>query len=320
MRSLRRFLSKMTNLIGLGIVLFFIGAALAAPTLAPLEEEWLEATTYVIPGVKAGLPMPPGQGTRLGTVALGIRGMQIDVYTTLVWGTRSALVFGFTAAFAAGLIGVVVGATSAFLGGRVNSLIMRVTDALLAFPVIAGVVLFDQMLNLLQERPVVLGAGFEPVEPTALQIFFSEVNPVLFALILFSWMPYARLTHSAVLRIKEAEFIQAARALGAGPGRIVFRHLIPNSIAPAIVMATAQVGGMVLLQAALEFIGLDAGSEWGALLAVGRRWMLGLLGNPLTYWWVFLPITAALVVFGIGWNLLGDGVNDWLNPRIEQTN
>jgi len=119
-----------------------------------------------------------------------------------------------------------------------------------------------------------------------------------------------------VLQLKEQEFIVAAKAVGVSKSRLIFRHLLPNSISPAIVLATTQVGGMVLLQAALDFIGIGAGSEWGAALAVGRRWIMGSQGNPLTYWWVFLPITIVLILFGIGWSLLGDGINERLNPRI----
>jgi peptide/nickel transport system permease protein len=319
MRDLRRFLSHWQNLVGLGIVLFFFGVALAAPVLAPLPEDWEATRIFILPGVKSFLPIPPGEQAILGTVALGIQGRQLDVYYTLVWGARSALVFGVVAAFSTALIGITVGAMSAFLGGWGNTVIMRITDAFLAFPVIAAVILFVQMTNLATEMSFLYASSSGSRSTIGLDLLLETINPVLLALVLFSWMPYARMTHGMVSRIKEVEFVQAARALGAGSGRLVFRHLIPNSIAPAIVMATVQVGGMVLLQAALEFIGLDAGSEWGAMLAVGRRWMLGLQGNPLIYWWVFLPITLALVSFGIGWSLLGDGLNDWLNPRLKQS-
>jgi peptide/nickel transport system permease protein len=128
-------------------------------------------------------------------------------------------------------------------------------------------------------------------------------------------MAYARLTNSRVLGLKHTEFIEAARAMGASGGRIILRHLIPNSVSPAIVLAARDIGGMVLMQATLTFIGIGGGSEWGEILATGRRWIIAPGGNPLTYWWVFVPVTLALVIFGIGWNLLGDGLNDWLDPQ-----
>jgi peptide/nickel transport system permease protein len=318
MRSLSLFLSRWQNLIGLGLVTFFFVIALAAPYIAPLPDEWKNTAIFVIPGMKSGLPVPPGEQAILGTIAIGIQGKQIDVYYTLVWGARSALIFGVIAAFSTALIGIIAGSVSAFFGGWVNSIIMRITDAFLAFPVIAGVILFVQLINLLNEWTYNY-AGFNTNgQPSLLSQLFVTINPALLAIILFSWMPYARLTQGVVMRVKGTDFIQASKALGASSGRIIFRHLIPNSIAPAIVLATTQVGGMVLLQAALDFIGLDAGSIWGSVLAIGRRWMLGSFGNPFVYWWVFIPITITLVLFGIGWSLLGDGVNDWLNPRINE--
>jgi peptide/nickel transport system permease protein len=316
MRRLGRFLSQGQNLIGVGIVLIFVMMGIAAPLLAPLSDEQQNMGLYIVPDLKSPLPVPPGEEAVLGTVALGVLGRQIDVYYTLIWGTRSALIFGVVAAFTTALIGIMVGAASAFFGGWTNRVIMRITDAFLAFPVIAGVILFIQLVNLLSELSFTYSETGAKGATTLLENLFQVIDPVLLALILFSWMPYARLTHSIALKVKEADYIQAARAIGMGPGRIIFRHVIPNSIAPAIVLATSQVGGMVLLQAALNFIGLDAGSEWGALLAIGRRWMLGTMGNPFTYWWVFIPITVTIIFFGIGWNLLGDGLNDWLNPRL----
>ncbi len=317
MTDLKGALKRWQNLLGLGIVLFFTAIAVLAPVLAPLPEAWVKANLFIIPGLRNGLPMAPGVQGILGTVALGVRMMQIDLYYTLIWGTRSALIFGVTAAALTALVGVIIGASSAFLGGWLDRVTLRITDAFLAFPVIVGVIMFVQMLNLMRDLSFYTSGTLDYGDPTRMDIFFEFVDPVLLALIIFSWMPYTRITHGMVLRIKETDFIQASKALGAGPGRLVFNHLIPNSIAPVIVLATSQVGGMVLLQAALNFIGLDAGSMWGAVLAIGRRWMLGLQGNPLTYWWVFLPITIALVLFGIGWSLLGDGINDMMNPRLK---
>jgi peptide/nickel transport system permease protein len=314
-----RFFRHWQNLLGLALVASFVFLAAAAPYLAPLEGKKEEYGSFrLVLSLKGGLPFSPRPEAPLGTVAIGAGGRQLDVFYTLVWGTRSALRFGLAAASITAIIGVLIGAISAFAGGWVKGLMMRTTDAFLAFPIIAGVVFFLQLLNLsktyLPSGGIPLSGEPPPVNP--LIAIFEWIDPVLLALILFSWMPYARMTYAQVLNIRQAEFVQASRALGAGAGRIIFRHLIPNSIAPAIVMAASQVGGMVLLQATLTFIGIPAGSDWGEILAIGRRWIIGPLNNPLGYWWVFLPITSALVLFGVGWNLLGDGLNDWLNPRL----
>jgi peptide/nickel transport system permease protein len=223
------------------------------------------------------------------------------------------------------VVGVLIGTISAYFGGFLNNILMRITDAFLAFPVIAGVVLIRQLLSiaLANAGAYLSWRGI----PTALTMYvqipeelpfwldlLNKLNPVLIAFILFSWMPYARIMNTVVLRIKQTQYIQAARALGAGHSTIIFRHLIPNSITPVIVLAARDVGGMVLLQATFTFIGLGGESLWGNLLVWGRDYIIT-PGGLLTYWWVFLPATLALVLFGIGWNLLGDGLNDLLNPR-----
>lgn len=102
--------------------------------------------------------------------------------------------------------------------------------------------------------------------------------------------------------------------MGAGWFRLIFKHLVPNSLAPILVLTARDVGGMVLLQATFSFIGMGGSSMWGMLLALGRDWIIS-PGGILTNWWAFLPATIALVLFGIAWNLLGDGLNDALNPR-----
>ena len=156
-----------------------------------------------------------------------------------------------------------------------------------------------------------------PIELTIWQelLLKSNIDSIMISLILFSWMPYARLINAMVLQVKQAEFIEAARALGAPNRRIIWRHLLPNAISPAIVLAARDVGGMVILASAFTFIGLGGKIAWGVVLVGGRDYVLGLGGNPFTYWWVFLPISLALILFGISWNLLGDGLNDLLNPR-----
>ncbi len=230
--------------------------------------------------------------------------------------------FGLIVAVITTAFGVVVGAFSAYMGGTVNNLIMRITDAFLAFPVIVGVV-FIQQLHLLS---VEASGGFIFStgeigwidQPTLLYNLLQKVDPVMLAIIIFSWMITARLTNAEVMRVKQSEFIFASRAIGARHRRIIFRHLIPNSIAPAIIILTRDIGGVVLLQAALTFIGMGGDSLWGELLVYGRRWIFGPDGNLLTYWWTYIPVTLVIILFGIGWSLLGDGLNDWLNPRSKQ--
>jgi peptide/nickel transport system permease protein len=317
LRNLGRFLGRWQNQLALGIVALYFLVAIFAPLLAPPDDPENFSPYKIVDGLKGRVPLPPSEKAIFGTLATGVLLRQMDIYYTVVWGTRSALKFGLIVALSTALLGVMVGAVSGFVGGWMNGMAMRVTDAFLAFPVIAGVVLFQSLLLRASTSPVdqlSLASG-QPLEPTILQTIFAQVNPVMLALIVFSWMPYARVTNTMVLRIKQAEFVQAAHAIGAKSGHIIWRHLVPNSISPAVVLAARDIGLVVILQASLTFIGLGGESEWGTLLAAGRQWILGTRGNPLTYWWVFIPPTLALAFFGIAWNLLGDGLNDWLNPR-----
>ena len=299
---------------------FFV--ALAAPLLAPPNHDQLNTGFKFADDPKGYLPHPPGPGIPLGSVPTGSPNRQIDVYYTIVWGTRSALQFGLTVAIATTIFGVIVGAFSAYAGGLANNFIMRITDAFLAFPVIVGVV-FIQQLHLLSVvasggQLFLTGEYESGANPLPLLTLLEKVDPVMLAIILFSWMISARLTNTVVMRVKQADYITASKALGASHTRILFRHLIPNSTAPAIIVLARDIGGVVLLQAALTFIGMGGNSLWGELLVFGRRWIIGPGGNFMTYWWTYLPATLAIIFFGIGWNLLGDGLNDWLNPRSSQ--
>jgi peptide/nickel transport system permease protein len=297
----------------------FVLAALAAPLLAP-PKPGTEFSTYKSANrLNRMSPIPPEPGLNLGSVPDPKNLRQLDIWYSLVWGTRSALRFGFLAVLFTGTFGVILGGVSAYLGGVSNTLIMGFTDAFLAFPLIAGVIFFQQfILMLLRSTGVAVywtGLWTLPPSPTVWQVFLSGIDPLLIAFIVFSWMSYARLINSVVLHARKEEYILASRSLGAGQLHLLFRHLIPNSITPAIILAARDIGYLVLLQAGFTFIGLSHSSEWGLLLSLGRNYVIGPGGSPFTWWWVFFPSTLAIVLFGVGWNLLGDGLNDWLNPH-----
>ncbi|MCL4559189.1 MAG: ABC transporter permease [Chloroflexi bacterium] len=303
--------------LGALIVALFVLTALAAPLLAPPDPN-VEFSTYRDFGhvIQSG-PLQPQPGLILGSVTDPANLHQLDIWYSLVWGTRSALRFGLLVVLFTGIIGIVLGGVSAYLGGLSNTLIVSFTDAFLAFPVIAGVIFFQQFILMLIRSTgvsVYLNSQWAlPDSPTRWQLFLAGVDPLLIAFIVFSWMPYARLVNSVVLATRQEEYILASRSLGAGPLRLIFRHLIPNSISPVIVLAARDVGYMVLLQAGFTFIGLTHSSEWGVLLSLGRNYVIGPLGDPFTWWWTFLPTTLAILLFGVGWNLLGDGLNKWLD-------
>jgi peptide/nickel transport system permease protein len=304
--------------LGALIVGLFVLTALAAPLLAP-PDPGVEFSTYKDIGqINRYIPIPPRAGLILGSVPDPKNQRQLDVWYSVVWGTRSALRFGILVVLFTSIFGVILGGVSAYLGGLLNTLIMGFTDAFLALPIIAGVVFFQNYILMLLRGSGALVYWNNMVyfeSPSAWQRFLNSLDPLLIAFIVFSWMPYARLMNSIVLRARQEEYILASRSLGAGHLRLIFHHLIPNSISPAIVLAARDVGYLVLLQAGFTFIGLAHGSEWGELLSLGRKYIIVLGGDPFNWWWTYLPTTLAVVLFGVGWSLLGDGLNDWLNPH-----
>jgi peptide/nickel transport system permease protein len=150
---------------------------------------------------------------------------------------------------------------------------------------------------------------------TLIQFLLERVNPAYAEPDRLLLDALRRLVNSMVITLKQTDFIQAARALGASSFWIVRKHLIQNATGPAMVLAARDVGGVVLLQATLTFISLGGDSVWGTMLSDGRNWVLGPGGNLLTYWWVFLPPTLAVILFGIAWNIFGDGLSDLYHLR-----
>jgi peptide/nickel transport system permease protein len=318
-----RFFSHWQNWIGLLLVAMFVFVAIAAPVLSPQDPE-NPGSVKVVGSKRDFVPHPPSLAAPLGTLS-----RQVSVYHSIVWGARSSIVFGLVVVAFAMIMGVLIGAVSAYFGGFLNDLLMRITDSFLAFPMIASVVFINQIFSIVlynagiryMGSPLTMDAYhaaspsfFVPPNLPYWLTLLQQINPVSVAFILFSWMPFARIMNTIVLRIKKTDYILAARALGVRNFRIIVRHMLPNALAPVIVLAARDVGGMVLLQATFTFIGLGGDSPWGMLLANGRDWIIS-AGGIFTYWWVFLPATLALVLFGIGWNLMGDGLNDALNPR-----
>jgi peptide/nickel transport system permease protein len=144
----------------------------------------------------------------------------------------------------------------------------------------------------------------------------------MYALIVLGWMGYARLIRSDIIRIRELEYVQAARAAGAGGLRILLRHIIPNAIWPVVVQASMNMGSIVITAAALSFLGVGANmgyADWGQLISYGRNYIIGLSGDPLAYWYVVIYPSVAITLFCLSWNLVGDAMRDILDPRLRGT-
>ena len=317
MRRFRRFFSRWQNWISFLVIVFFFGVAIAAPAISP-DDPKTPGPFMQVGRATRGEPQPPDEKAVLGMLPRGI-----DVYHALVWGARDALQFGLIVTVSTALFGIFYGALSGALSQRAGGLLMNISDSFLAFPPIAGVVFLQQLfaatvtaMGGMYFKSQFFGLVIEVNgPPTLIQTLLENVNPLMLSLIIFSWMPYARLVNSIVLTLRQTDFVQAAKALGGNPLWVLRRHLLPNSVAPAMVLAARDVGGVVLLQATLTFINIGGDSVWGAMLAQGRNWVIGPGGNLLTYWWVFLPPTLAVMVFGIAWNMFGDGLSDVFDPR-----
>jgi len=305
---LKRIVSRWQTLFAMISVLVIVFIAAAAPLLAPTVNP-KEPSLYKVVCVRYHcIPEPPSELLPLGSVK------EFDVYHTLIWGMRQSLVFGLITASMTALVGTFLGLVSAYYGGGFDRLIMRTCDAFMAFPIIAGVALFAQLSVLLSASNTNLADSTEAI-PSLFQTFIMKSDPILIALILFSWMGYTRIIHSQVLQIKKEEYVKAAHVCGARNFRIIFKHILPNSVTPAIIMATRDIGRMVVIQSSLTFIGVGGSSAWATLLNLGKDWIIGPGGNLLTRWWIYLPITLALVFFGVTWGFFGDELNHWMNPK-----
>lgn len=291
--TVKRILSNSELMLGILIVLAFAAVAVAAPTIAPPEGE----DPYVMP--KDGYtvaPKPPSADHPLGTME-----DQYDMLYGLIWGTRVAFRVGVLITLGRALIGVFVGVMSGYYGGRIDAIIMRITDAFLAFPIVAAVLLL--LTVSLDYWGIRLGEGD---------------RAIVSALVLFGWMQYARLVRGNVLAERAKEYVEAAISIGGRDRRIIFRHVLPNSTQGLFVLMASDVGAMVVTIAALTFIGISGEqptADWGEILKSSRNWVIGAPTNAFEYWYSYIPPIIAIVLFSIGWSLIGDGLRQATDPR-----
>jgi len=267
--------SNFASSAGAVLTVLMITIALAAPLIAPFDPS-VQDTSRRLEG--------PSREHLLGLDDLGR-----DVLSRIIYGAQVSLRVGFSVVFLASTIGIALGAIAGYFGGKVDTLVMRVSDILLAFP---GILLAIALV-------AVLG---------------PSLNNVILALSTIGWVGYARLVRGQVLKVREMEFVTAAKALGAKSHRVILRHVLPNVINPVIVMATLGLAGAILAEAALSFLGLGVQPptpSWGAMLTAGRRY-LG-LANHLA---IYPGIAIMLAVMGL--NFLGDGLIDALDPKYRK--
>jgi len=275
MKTFKKLLGNFAFSSGLILTVAIVFMALAAPLLAPYDPNLQDTSRRLEAPSKQHL--------------LGLDDLGRDVLSRIIWGARISLMVGFSVVILASLVGVTLGAISGYFGGIIDTLIMRLTDILLAFP---GILL-----------AIALVAVLGPKLPN-----------VILALATIGWVGYARLVRGQVLKVREMEYVTAAKALGAKSPRVIIRHVLPNVINPVIVMATLGLAGAILSEAALSFLGLGVQPptpSWGAMLTAGRRY-LGLANHLAIF-----P-GAAIMAAVMGLNFLGDGLIDALDPKYRK--
>lgn len=261
-------------LIGGAIVFALVAAAVAAPVVAPFDP------IEVDPGRAL---LPPGPPHLLGTDDLGR-----DVFSRVVYGARVSLAVGVISVSIGLVVGVTVGMVAGYLGGLVDLLLMRVIDALLAFPALV--------------LAIAITAALGP-----------QIQNAMVAIGIVAIPAYARLTRAQVLSVREHEFVLAARALGAPPRRIILQHILPNIVNPLIVQATLSTAFAILQEASLSFLGLGSqppNPSWGQDIYYSQRYLANLK------WWMSAGPGVAIFLAVFAFNFLGDALRDLLDPRL----
>ena len=240
----------------------------------------------------------------LGTDPLGK-----DMLSRVIYGARTSLTVGILGTSIAALIGVAVGLTAGYYGGRVDDSLMRFADIMLAFP---SLVLAVALIGLWGQAsinvpdPLVM-AGLAPNMPDS----FVLPGTVVVVVALVNWVWFARVARGEALTVTNEEYVKAARSLGSSDGRIIRKHVLPNAITPILVLATVQIAAIILLESSLSFLGFSGTTlSWGFDIAAGRSY----LSNS---WWIATVPGLAIVFTVIGVNLVGDWLRDALDPGIE---
>lgn len=279
-RFLRSLLHARLAAVGVFILAFVLVSAVFAPQLAPHDPAQGDI-------LKSKLPpfwMEGGSTENL----LGADELGRDILSRMIYGSRISLMVGFVAVAIAGAIGITIGIIAGYYRGRVDDVLMRVVDIFLAVPFI----LFAIAIL------AVLGTG---------------LRNLIITLGITGWVTYARVVRGQVLSLREKEFVDAARALGAPDHRIMFRHVLPNAVASIIIIASFAVAATILAEASLSFLGLGVPPivpTWGGMVAAGRDQII--TGN----WWIYIFPGLAIMLTVLAINAVGDWLRDYLDPRL----
>jgi ABC-type dipeptide/oligopeptide/nickel transport system permease subunit len=277
----RRFKRNKAGLAGFFIVLFYVFIALTSPFLAPYPSRSFQALYEGEAG------QPPSFKHPFGTSRAGL-----DIYSEVLHGTRGDLYVGVGATLVAIVIGLIVGALSGYSRGGASDILLMISQVFYTIPLLPLILLCARVFLIL----VAQGFG---------------LTLILLLLGLFGWASISFIVRGEILRVRELEFVLASRALGASRWRVIFRHIVPNILTPVIVTATLLIAGNILTEVVISFLGFgDVNtSTWGIIIQEGMAYMR-------TEWWTPVFPGLATVFAVLGFNLIGDGLSDALNPRL----
>lgn len=290
-------------MVGLALVVLYVLVALFAPLIAPPQAGQID--NYNMAFHFREEKLPPSLEHPFGTGSIGV-----DIFYGVVWGTRISMIMGLGVVLVGAIVGTILGGVAGYFGGKVDEAIMRLTDVFLAMPLL--ILAMGVSVAIPDESATKLLDVFLPSEDART---FGPLFKIALALTVTWWPSYTRLVRGQVLSIRENQYVEAARSVGASDWRIIRRHILPNSMSPIMVQATLDIGTVILVSAALSFIGFGPGgsgfTEWGTLVNNGRDIM------QQAWWAVTLP-GLAILGFALSFNLLGDGLRDLMDPRLRK--
>ena len=289
MKVWKRFTRNPLGLVGLALVVIFAVVALLAPVIAPMPADQGNVRSVLsIPSQMAqdGYSSEPKDPSAQHGFGLSENGY--DIKFGVVWGARTAFVVSIVIVAISLIVGLIVGTLAGYYGGWIDTLMMRFTDIIFAFPYILLLIV--------------------------LAVVFGRQLPVLIlAFAAVTWGTYARLIRGEILKVKRLEFVEAARGLGAANLPIILRHVLPNSVSNLLVVVSSDIGAIVVNFAALSFIGVGAPAgfpDWGQLINLAKNWI-----TQPQYWYTYIYPGLAIILFSLAWNLIGDSLRDAIDPR-----